>query len=119
VTKKKFPAISGWNHRVVKRTVSLPGGGTEAVFAIHEVYYGTGAKRNVGHSWTENPVHPQGETLDELKRELTMMYQATLKPTLEEVRGTGQMKDRLVPVKSGRRVRSSRRFSNLRELMKT
>lgn len=63
-----------WNYRVVHRLVS-----NEHIYAIHEAYYDDNKKTSI----TEEPVHPQGESLDELKRDCEHYLQALERPVLE------------------------------------
>lgn len=65
-----------WNYRVVRR--QNPSG--ETTFSIHEAYYDEDG--NVGTITTE-PVQPQGETFEELKKDLEWYYQAFNRPVLE------------------------------------
>lgn len=64
-----------WNYRVIRRNV---GGAT--VFGIHEVHYSS--NRDI-LGWTENPVIPTGETIDELKKDFSMQLQALELPVLD------------------------------------
>ena len=64
-----------WNYRVMKRMI-----GKEEVFQIHEVYYNDDETIS---AWTENPSNPQGETLDELKKDFLMQLRALEEPILD------------------------------------
>lgn len=64
-----------WNHRIICRELE-----NERVFNIHEVYY----EDDEIIGWTEEPVHPQGETPKELREELKMFQRAFDKPILIE-----------------------------------
>ena len=61
-----------WNHRVIfdKDT---------GLYSIHEVYYVDG--ENIG--MTENPVHAQEESVDDLEETLRRMLRACQMPVLE------------------------------------
>ena len=63
-----------WNYRVVHRIIN-----DEDIFAIHEAYY----DGNEPTSITEESVHPQGKTLDELKRDFENYAKALQHPVLE------------------------------------
>ena len=63
-----------WNYRVVHRVLS-----TEDFYEIHEAYY-DGHKAT---SITEEPVHPRGETLEELMRDCENYMKAIKRPVLE------------------------------------
>ena len=65
-----------WNHRVVK--VAYEG---ETFFGIHEAYYGPGWD---DLSWTEKPVAPVGETIEELRHTLERMLAALDKPIIDD-----------------------------------
>lgn len=57
-----------WDHRVVKVITD-----NEVQYGIHEVYYDGGG---VIIGWTETPIAPFGESLDELRTELNRMMLA-------------------------------------------
>lgn len=63
-----------WNYRLVHQVVN-----DEDVYAIHEAYY-DGEKPI---SITEESVNPQGETFEELKRDLVYYLKALEQPVLE------------------------------------
>ena len=64
-----------WNYRVMKKKIR-----GEDVFEIHEVYYTTEGKVK---AWTENPIIPYGETMEELKEDILMQSRALEKPVLD------------------------------------
>lgn len=66
-----------WNHRVMIHRHD----NDETYYAIHEVYYGVDGADSV--SWTDNPVAPYGETIEELRETLERMLKALDKPILE------------------------------------
>ena len=68
-----------WNHRVMKRSYTHKDGTIEYTYAIHEVYYD---KEGNVDSYTEDSVAPQGETLEELEKEIELFKKAILKPVL-------------------------------------
>ena len=64
-----------WNYRVMKKKIR-----GEDVFEIHEVYY----HPNGGiKAWTENPIIPYGETMEELREDILMQSRALEKPVLD------------------------------------
>lgn len=54
-------------------------GNAEWVYVIHEAYYN---KRGQIWGWSTDPMHPQGETLQELKNDLKHIALAFKKPIL-------------------------------------
>jgi len=48
-------------------------------YTIHEVYYTDGQP----DSWTETPVYPMGNTIEELREELEQMLEAFTKPAID------------------------------------
>ncbi len=70
--------MSCWNYRVIRK--SHPG--TDAVsYQIHEVYYKEDGSIN---GWTEDPVEPHGETVEELREDIGHFRHAFRRPVLEE-----------------------------------
>ena len=69
-----------WNHRVMRHNT-----GTEDEYlAIHEVYYGMDDEDGKGKTgWTQDPVAPYGDTLNELRETLERMLRALDKPIME------------------------------------
>ena len=63
-----------WNYRVIKRLVD-----NVEFFAIHEVYYD---EYEIPEFVTESPACPQGETLEELKKNSSLYVMALEKPVL-------------------------------------
>lgn len=65
-----------WDYRVIEH---------EEMFYIHEVYYND--KGGIT-AISENPMHPCGESLDELKSDIEYFLQALNRPVLkkEEIR---------------------------------
>lgn len=63
---------SYWNYRVIE---------SEEVFRIHEVYYN---KKGEITAFSENPITPLGDTLDELKGDLEYYLQALGRPVLKK-----------------------------------
>jgi hypothetical protein len=61
-----------WNYRVM----SLDGGKS---FGIHEVYYDPDNKPK---AYTLNSVRPFGESLDELRKDISLMLKAAEKPIM-------------------------------------
>jgi len=62
----------GWNYRVIKREGEQAT--DECTYQIHEVYYDDAGKVE---TWTNDPVEPSGEALEEL-REDCLHYSAAL-----------------------------------------
>jgi len=72
--------MSHWNHRVVRRVYRDEIGGLQEVaYQIHGAYYGLEDKPAI----TEEPDHPHGETLAELRKDLERMLRALDKPVLD------------------------------------
>lgn len=65
-----------WSYRVL-RTSDEAG---EAVYRIHEVYYGDDGSID---GWTVEPVQPLGESLSELREDIRYFLAAFRKPVLE------------------------------------
>ena len=69
---------SYWNHRVIRTRHAK----TETVaYYIHEVYY---QEDGSIAGWTERPVTPVGETVQELRKEIERFLLACYRPILEE-----------------------------------
>ena len=66
-----------FNYRVFKKTV-----GSNVFYELREAYYSSDGK--TVHSWTAEPVHPIGETLEELIADLGQMLAALTYPVLVE-----------------------------------
>lgn len=71
---------STWNYRVM-RTVS----GEETTYGVHEVFYD---ESGTVIFWTQEPVSPIGDTVEELQTELKRMIEATWKPMLDAEDGS-------------------------------
>lgn len=61
-----------WNYRVIE---------SEDIFRIHEVYYN---EKGGITAFSENPITPLGETLDELRGDLEYYLQALDRPVLKK-----------------------------------
>lgn len=61
-----------WNYRVIE---------SEEVFCIHEVYYNSKGEIT---AFSEDPITPLGDTLDELKGDLEYYLQALDRPVLKK-----------------------------------
>lgn len=61
-----------WNYRVIE---------SEEVFRIHEVYYN---QKGEITAFSENPITPLGDTLDELRGDLEYYMQALDRPVLKK-----------------------------------
>jgi hypothetical protein len=68
-----------WNHRVIKKTYKQ-GEETTHGYEIHEVYYDKDGRID---GWTEQPVNPYGDTVEELHADLAYFLNALDKPVLE------------------------------------
>lgn len=68
------------SHRVIRRTAPRSG---RPYFQVHEGSCNKGEL--IPHSWTENPVTPIGETVDELRIELELFLGALDLPVLKEI----------------------------------
>jgi hypothetical protein len=64
-----------WNHRVVRQIRD-----GETFYGIHEVFYGLPDESDAG--WTEDPISPVGETVEELRETLERMMRALDKPVI-------------------------------------
>lgn len=71
----------GWNYRIIKETLTGPDGDTADCYGIHEVYYDPDGKPT---GWSD-AIQPYGETLDDLKTDMSLMMQAFEKPVLDMV----------------------------------
>lgn len=72
--------MPNWNYRVMRRDArQLVSGDLEVVFSIHEVYY---SKDGVPNGWVERPCYPQGETIEELQKDLAKYAAAMERPVL-------------------------------------
>jgi hypothetical protein len=61
-----------WNYRVIEH---------EGIFYIHEVYYNDNGDIT---AISEDPMHPHGETIDELERDMEHFQQALGGPVLKK-----------------------------------
>ena len=61
-----------WNYRVIEH---------DRFFAIHEAYYNDNGDKT---AISEDPMHPQGETLKELKNDMKYFLQAFNRPVLKK-----------------------------------
>ena len=64
-----------WNYRVVRRRRV-----SHDECSVHEVYYDDAGDIS---SWTENPIIPAGETLEELKEDFSKQLRALELPVLD------------------------------------
>ena len=63
-----------WRYRVLRSKANVDR------YGVHEVYH----LEDGEISWTKDPVHPAGDTPEELREELNMMLAALDEPVLEE-----------------------------------
>ena len=68
---KGFGIKMTWNYRVVNKNGN---------FGIYEVYYDENGKAN---AWSQDPMDPYGESLEELKADLKRMMMALERPLFE------------------------------------
>ena len=68
-----------WNYRIIKDY------DYESYYVIREVYYG---KDGTIKYWSDDPIGPTGDTVDELKEDLELMASAFNKPVLVRKGGT-------------------------------
>lgn len=61
-----------WNYRVIEH---------DKLFYIHEVYYNDNGDIT---AISEDPMHPHGETLEELKNDMEYFLQALSRPVLQK-----------------------------------
>lgn len=80
-----------WNYRVLRKQY-VESGITQ--YSIHEVYYDEDGEIK---GWTADPVEPHGETLVELKEDLTCFIKALEKPVLVENEVDGKEKLMISP----------------------
>jgi len=59
-----------WNYRIIER---------DGEFAIHEVFYDKDGRVT---GWTETPVYPRAESLEDLALELARYSEAVNKPVI-------------------------------------
>ena len=72
---------SHWNYRVLRRGHDMGEGMPKVyTFDIREVYYTEG----VANATTVNPMHPQGETMDELYKDIQMMVTSFDRPVIDD-----------------------------------
>lgn len=77
-----------WNHRVIRRKSGL-GFEPEFIYAVHEVYYDENGEID---GWTEQPVSPAGDDLEQLSGDLSRFSAALRLPVLEELESDGNCK---------------------------
>jgi len=70
-----------WNYRIIKEVVTGLGEEPMDAYGIHEVYYGPDGEPET----CSEAVQPYGETLDELRSDLSRMMGAFEKPVLDMV----------------------------------
>lgn len=75
--------MAHWNYRTIKQTFRTEAGVTET-YRIHEVYYDDSGKID---GWSQGPIAPYGESIEELKADLSYLAAALEKPVLVDVNG--------------------------------
>lgn len=69
-----------WNYRIIHKVTYSRAFGPMHEYSVHEVYYHhDGSIR----SWTEKPVSPFGETMEELRDDFEKHQRALFEPVLE------------------------------------
>lgn len=81
-----------WNYRVVRTEYATPDGGSEAVYAIHEVYYDDEDDGRI-EVWSVDPIAPQGSDLGELQWDLRAMLLALDSPVLDRADLPGEKEE--------------------------
>lgn len=82
---------SWWNYRVVRSVFRRDGcDDGEEYFGVYECFY-TSKNLDIPDSWTECPAVAQGDTVEELKADLTLMQDALKRPILEIVGEEGDL----------------------------
>lgn len=76
--KEDLLNINGWNYRVAYKVETISGN-EYAIYGIHEVYYD---KEGNPIMITEDSMAPGGESVEELKEDLSWMMKAFDKPPL-------------------------------------
>lgn len=73
-----FHEMSHWNYRIIWKYHKESDAST---YQIHEVYYDD---KNMIEGWTQSPVEPMGESLEELRNDIAHFLKAFEKPVLTE-----------------------------------
>lgn len=84
-----------FNYRMIRHV-----DGEDYVFNIHEVYYDKDGKVK---SWSENPIHAQGDTPIDCLEDLCLMQQAFHEPIME-INSENKGKEKLVEIVNINRV---------------
>jgi len=74
--------MSYWNYRIIKKQNK-----DDRLYEVHEVHYN---ESGTIVSWTEEALHPMGESLAELKAEISHYLQAFRLPVLKELSNEGR-----------------------------
>jgi len=85
-----------WNYRVIKKHHQET---DTYAYQVHEVYYKKSGKIE---GWSESPVSPMGETLNELRGDIQSFSKAFQKPVLREKNKKGKLM--LVPEKDNQKI---------------
>ncbi len=94
--------MSHWNHRIIEKYHKETDTST---YQIHEVYY---SNDGIIESWTESAVGPMGETVDELREDVSFFMKAFQKPVLKEEIENG--KPVLVPQNDTQKINDGHYF---------
>ena len=70
--------MSHWNYRIIRKYHKESDSST---YQIHEVYYDD---EKMIEGWTQSPVEPMGESLEELSNDIAHFLKAFEKPVLTE-----------------------------------
>ena len=73
-----------WNYRIIRKYHKESDVST---YHIHEVYYDD---ENMIEGWTQSPVEPMGESLEELRNDIVHFLKAFEKPVLTESNENGK-----------------------------
>lgn len=83
--QKKF---AGWSYAVIRR-----GDQHEWIYQVHEIFpYTIKSGKEERFLWTQEPVVPMGNSLEELRHSLSMMMEDTFRRTVYEERGSRLVK---------------------------
>ncbi len=94
--------MSHWNHRIIEKYHKETNTST---YQIYEVYY---KDDGIIESWTESAVEPMGETVDELREDISFFMKAFQKPVLKEEMENGRLV--LVPQNDTQKINDGHYF---------
>lgn len=79
--EKDLGKMTGWDYRVLRDDL---GDKDNEELAIHEVYYFENNGEEEARSYTKDPVSPRGDSMEELKKDAAVFFQAIEKPILNK-----------------------------------